>query len=247
LAVVEGRTFMYSEATGDIPKGSIGGLVHADTRYLDEWVLTVNGARLLELDEYVGEGFCEHFYAHFFLTNAELPGLPAHAVGVSRRRVVGDGFGERIQVINHHDQAVHLTIRLAAGSDFADLFEIKGHVRDRSARIRHDHAPDGSKLSLSYRYDIFAARTEVRAAPPATRIDGDALVWEVDLPVHGSWGCELSVPLPTADNEIAPPQRRPGPPAAIAHDPVIEWRDTLPVCPATPPMSSRSPTGPYAT
>ncbi len=45
IAVLEGRTFMYSDSVGDVPKGSIGGLVHADTRFLSRWALTVNGAR----------------------------------------------------------------------------------------------------------------------------------------------------------------------------------------------------------
>ena len=43
VAVLEGVTFMYSDATGDVPPGSIGGLVHRDTRLLSTWVLTING------------------------------------------------------------------------------------------------------------------------------------------------------------------------------------------------------------
>ncbi|MGC9665463.1 glycogen debranching N-terminal domain-containing protein [Planosporangium sp. 12N6] len=223
VAVVEGRTFLYSDAVGDIPKGSVGGLVHADTRYLDEWVLTVNGARLLLLDS----DLSDHFRVTFHLTNPTLPDLPARALGVRRRRVVGRGVGECIEVINHSDQELHLRVRLAAGTDFADLFEIKQHVRDRSTRIRRDHAPDGSRLRLSYRHDIFSASTEVRSVPPADRVDGDALVWEVDLPVHERWRCDLYIPLPTGDDEIASPTRRPAPTVGVSRDPVIEWRNNL--------------------
>jgi glycogen debranching enzyme len=223
LAVLEGRTFMYSDAVGDVPKGSVGGLVHADTRYLDEWVLTVNGARLLDLRSDASE----HFHARFFLTNPALPGLPTHAIDVRRERVIGGGMGERIEMTNHADHVLRLTVRLAVGNDFADLFEIKERVRDRSAQIRRDHAPDGSTLRLCYRYDVFSARTEVHAVPAADRVDGDALVWNVDLPVRGRWQCDLWVPLPTADDEIAPPQRRPGAATGLSRDPVIEWRDNL--------------------
>ena len=49
LAVLEGRTFMLSDPVGDVPASSIGGLVHADTRFLNRWVLTINGSRLLAL------------------------------------------------------------------------------------------------------------------------------------------------------------------------------------------------------
>lgn len=44
IAVLDGRTFMYSDAAGDVPEGSIGGLVHQDTRFLNRWVLMTNGA-----------------------------------------------------------------------------------------------------------------------------------------------------------------------------------------------------------
>jgi glycogen debranching enzyme len=223
LAVLEGRTFMYSDAVGDVPKGSIGGLVHADTRYLDEWVLTVNGSRLLDL----GSGIGEHFQAAFYLTNPEVTGLSANAIGVHRQRVIGRGVGERVEVSNYDDHALHLEVRLAVGSDFADLFEIKHHVRDRSAQISQDHAADGSRLSLAYRNDGFEARTEVQAVPPATRVDNDTLVWDLELPVGGKWECDLYVPLPTADDEIVPPQRQPGPVTGITRDPVTEWRDNL--------------------
>src|SRR5882762_9101487 len=49
IAVLEGRTFMYSNAAGDVPRGSIGGLVHDDTRFLNRWELTLGGATLLPL------------------------------------------------------------------------------------------------------------------------------------------------------------------------------------------------------
>jgi hypothetical protein len=98
-------------------------------------------------------------------------------------------MGERIEMTNHTDHALRLSVRLAVGSDFADLFEIKERVRDRSAQISRDHAPDGSTLRLCYRYDVFSARTEVHAVPAADRVDGDAFVWNVDLPVRGRCRC----------------------------------------------------------
>ncbi|NJC71316.1 amylo-alpha-1,6-glucosidase [Planosporangium thailandense] len=223
LAVLNGRTFMYSDAVGDIPKGSVGGLVHADTRYLDEWVLTVNGARLLELDT----DLPTHCQATFYLTNPALPGLPANALGVGRRRMIDGGFGERIEMTNHDNQDLHVAVRLAAGSDFADLFEIKAQVGDRSSRIRRSHARDGSRLCFSYRYDIFSAATEVRAVPAADRIDGDSMVWEVELPAGTTWMCDLYVPLPTADDEITAPVYHPHPAMTMSPDPVTAWRDRL--------------------
>jgi glycogen debranching enzyme-like protein len=94
VAVLEGVSFMYSDALGDVPRGSIGGFVHEDTRLLNRWELTLNGSPLLALDS----STADHYSAAFFLTNAELPGLPANRVGVRRQRFVGDGLHERIDV-----------------------------------------------------------------------------------------------------------------------------------------------------
>src|SRR5688572_13253875 len=33
IAVLEGRTFMYSDGLRDVPRGSIGGVLHNDTRF----------------------------------------------------------------------------------------------------------------------------------------------------------------------------------------------------------------------
>jgi glycogen debranching enzyme len=221
VAVLEGRTFMYSDPLGDVPEGSIGGLVNIDTRLLNRWVLTVNGARLLNLRS----GAVEHYHASFFLTNPELPGMNANAIGIRRRRVIGDGFRERIEVHSFSDRPMHLELRLAAGNDFADLFEIKEGVRDRSSEIVRDHARDGSRLSLRYRNGSFEARTDVEAWPAADRIEGDDLIWDLDFPVGGRWQVDLRVPLQLGPGGVAPPQRDFPAVISVPHDPIAEWRD----------------------
>src|SRR6266536_1098598 len=69
ITVLDGRTFMYSDAAGDVPEGSIGGLVHQDTRLLNRWVLMVNGEQLIPLRSEA----TDYFSAAFFLTNREQP------------------------------------------------------------------------------------------------------------------------------------------------------------------------------
>jgi glycogen debranching enzyme len=158
---------VYSDSVGDVPEGSIGGLVHADTRFLNRWVLTLNGARLLVLRS----GTVDHYSAAFFLTNPELPGLPANTVGVCRLRFVGGGLHERIELQSFAEEPLTLELRLAAGNDFADLFEIKDEVRDRSAEIEREAEDDG--LTFRYRTGDFEAETALRASPAPTHIEGD--------------------------------------------------------------------------
>ncbi|MEV0431520.1 glycogen debranching N-terminal domain-containing protein [Micromonospora sp. NPDC050495] len=203
IAVQQAHTFMYSNAVGDVAPGSIGGLTHDDTRMVYQWELTLNGAPLLVL----GSGAVEPYSAVFFLTNPELPGLQANQVGVRRQRFVDGGLHERIQVQSFNPEPLSLEVRLAVGTDFADIFEIKEIVRDRSAQISRSHAPDGSWLQFSYRNGSFEAVTRVNADPPASRVEGDTLVWDVRLELKQEWRCELYVPLRVGPEEMRPPRR----------------------------------------
>ncbi|NYF58684.1 hypothetical protein HDA35_004515 [Micromonospora purpureochromogenes] len=126
LAVLSGPTFMYSDQSGDVPPGSIGGLVHLDTRLLSRWVLTVNGARLLVLRAET----IDHYSAQYVLTNPDVPGLPPDSLGIRRLRYVGDGFHERVELVSFRPEPVQVQLRLAVDADFADLFEVKSVVQD---------------------------------------------------------------------------------------------------------------------
>ncbi|MCI0688448.1 MAG: hypothetical protein L0Y54_14610, partial [Sporichthyaceae bacterium] len=200
VAVLEGVSFMYSDNGGDVPPGSIGGLVHADTRLLSTWVLMVNGARLLPLRS----GSSEHYSAAFFLTNPELPGLPANDLGVRRLRSVDRALHERIELWCFSREPKPAQVRLCVGSDFADLFEIKDVIRDRGAEIVRCHAADGSELAFTYTNGTFTAQTRVRAVPPASRVEGDDLVWEVVLAEGVTWSVDLTVPFEIGPTEVVP-------------------------------------------
>ncbi len=200
VAVLEGVTFMYSDAIGDVPSGSIGGLVHADTRLLSTWLLTLNGARLLPL----GSGGVEHYSAAFFLTNPELAGLPANDFGIRRLRTVDSQFRERIELWCFAREPERVELRLSVGNDFADLFEIKDVVRDRSAAIVRSHAVDGSTLVFTYTNESFTAQTRVEVSPPADRLEGDDLVWELELGDDATWSVDITIPFDIGPDEVVP-------------------------------------------
>src|SRR4029453_4038224 len=76
IAILEGRTFMFSDSLGDIPGGSIGGLLHDDTRFLSTWVLTLNREPLSLLKSRV----VDYYSAAFFLTNPDLRDIRANTL-----------------------------------------------------------------------------------------------------------------------------------------------------------------------
>jgi glycogen debranching enzyme len=224
LAVTEGRTFMYSDCAGDVPPDSIGGLVSEDTRLLGRWQLTIQGRSLLTLQS----GLVEPYWAAFFLTNPTLPGLRANSLGVRRLRLLGEGMRERIEVQSFAPDATDIEVRLSVGTDFADLFEIKDVVRDRSAEIAREHDPDGSRLVFRYANAGFEVGTEVRAYPAASEVDGDDLVWRVTLSPGRPWHCQLDVPLRRQPYQVREPRSFGDQTRPPATDPLIVWRDEMP-------------------
>ncbi|MEV1112569.1 glycogen debranching N-terminal domain-containing protein [Micromonospora sp. NPDC049751] len=203
VGIFEGRTFMLSNAVGDVPADSIAGLVHDDTRYLSRWEMTLDGHAPLVLSASTVDAYS----AAFFLANPELPNLRANGIGLRRERFVGDGMYERIELQYFGVEPVSVRLRLDVGVDFADLFEIKRAGRSRLADIRRNHRRDGSALLFSYRNSGWSAGTTVEASPPADRVEGDSLAWEVRLERGDTWGCEVRVLLNCQGTDFQPTSR----------------------------------------
>jgi glycogen debranching enzyme len=193
IAILEGRTFMFSDVLGDVPAGSIGGLLHDDTRFVSCWCLSLDGEPLSPLKSRA----VDYYSAAFYLTNPDLPGIRANTLLVRRLRFVGDGLHEQIAVYNSTPGPVRFALRLEAAADFADLFEVKSTVRDRSPFIDVEHDAGEPNLHFHYEREGYVAETNVRAvhsrivegiagtgvgaaAPPA--VDGNGFVWDVELP-----------------------------------------------------------------
>jgi glycogen debranching enzyme len=214
IDILEGRTFMCSNAHGDIPSGSIGGLLHNDTRFVSRWVLTLSDKPLSLLKSRV----IDYYSANFFLTNPDLPaaGLRANSVAVRRVRFIGNGAAEQIMLENSTADRVRIELKLACGADFADLFEVKSTVRDRRANTVISH----EARALCYTYEVpgFLAETRIRIrrsdiVDSATQrvirdapanIAGDDVIWNVELLPRTALLTNLEVSLRTKDETFEP-------------------------------------------
>ena len=129
VTILEGNTFVVSDSCGDIEASLTDptGLFSFDTRFLSRWVLTVNGEGLnpLSVDD------LQYFETRFFLVPGTGTVYVDAKLSVIRRRAVGDGFHEELTILNHDEKPVDLTVRVDAGSDFADLFEVKDALKKK--------------------------------------------------------------------------------------------------------------------
>ena len=118
-------------------------------------MLTVNGERLnpLSVDD------LQYFETRFFLVPGTGTVYIDAKLSVIRQRAVADGFHEELTILNHADKPVELTVRIEAGCDFADLFEVKDALQ--------------KKGTYSTQVERRQARASATTAGPFAPGDGD--------------------------------------------------------------------------
>ena len=187
VQILDGNTFVVSDSRGDIEASLTDptGLFSFDTRFLSQWVLTVNGQRLTPLST----DDLQYFETRFFLVPGTGTVYVDSKLSVIRSRAVGNGFREELKILNHDEKPVDLTIRIDAGSDFADLFEVKDALKKKgtySARVTR------GRLELAYERDTFSRATEISATNRA-RVDKNGLTFKTRIEPHGEWSTNVDV------------------------------------------------------
>ncbi len=187
VKILDGNTFVVSDSNGDIEASMTDptGLFSFDTRFLSKWVLTIDGQRLnaLSVDD------LQYFETRFFLVPGTGTVYIDAKLSVIRRRAVGDGFHEELTIMNHDDKRVDLTVRIDAGCDFADLFEVKDALAKKG---RYSARVERGRLLLGYQRETFGRETIISATARA-KVDQDGLTFRARIEPHGSWTTDLDV------------------------------------------------------
>ncbi|WP_345636998.1 amylo-alpha-1,6-glucosidase, partial [Rugosimonospora acidiphila] len=187
VQILHGNTFVVSDSNGDFEESPAAatGLFSFDTRFLSTWVLTVNGDRLqaLSVDD------LQYYETRFFLVQGEATQYIDANVSVIRHRWVGNSFQERLTIINHDQKPADLTLRIEAGSDFADLFEVR-NVQPKKGR-KYARIEDGS-LFLGYERGAFRRETTITPVGPGT-VDEHGLTYHVRIDPQQTWTTDVLV------------------------------------------------------
>jgi glycogen debranching enzyme len=192
VSILDGSSFVVSDRRGDIDASpdQAHGLFYRDTRFLSQWRLTVNG----RTPEVLSTDDVDYFSAQFFLVPPTGTIYQNPYVSVIRQRAVGEGMHEDLMVLNHGAEPVELEVRVAAGADFADLFEVKDALAKKGAPYREER--DGV-LVLGYRREDFVRETHVQPSQEAT-FDAEGLRFLVRVEPAGEWQTCLDV-MPVAE------------------------------------------------
>ena len=202
VKILDGNTFVVSDERGDIEASLIDptGLFSFDTRFLSRWVLTVDGQRLSPCRSTT----CSTS-RHAFLVPGTGTVYVDAKLSVIRHRSVANGFHEELTILNHDDKPVELTVRVEAGCDFADLFEVKDAVDKKGS---YSTRLDDRRLVLTYRRETFSRSTVISTSQPCA-LDEHGLTFQLQLGPHGSWKTGLDVvPEVLGATEDGTPSRR---------------------------------------
>ena len=208
---------LLTDAFGDVQTGSRAlGLYEGDTRVLSLYELRLNGTRPVVLRAGAAAGYRSTIQ----LTNPDLFHSPTgsddssemvlrrHSLGVVRERVMSGGLRERVTVHNFTTAPERARITLRLDADYADIFEVRGFVRDQ----RGDRLPnegDGGRVRFGYRgLDGRSWRTSIAITPgmaplaPSAQVtptgelaDGEQAPID-SLPVEGAVLLEVDWTLP---------------------------------------------------
>ncbi len=168
-----GNLFLLSDPFGDVHPDSRGlGLYDLDTRVLSCAILRINGVRPTLLR---AQSAANHI-STIQLTNPENRRDPAtkqgasealamRAISVMRRRWIAGGLAEHIEVTNYSATAQHIELELDLDADAADIFEVRGRIRQRRGRHRPTEATPESLVFAYEGLDGLLRRTLVAFAP----------------------------------------------------------------------------------
>jgi glycogen debranching enzyme len=187
VKILDGNTFVVSDAAGDIEASPTDptGLFSFDTRFLSQWVLSIDGQRLTPLST----DDLNYFETRFFLVAGSGTVYVDSKLSVIRQRAVGDGFHEELTILNHDEAPVRLAVRIDAACDFADLFEIKDALEKQG---NYTADTDDGELVLRYDRETFSRATRISCSVPA-RFDEKGVSFDVQIEPHGEWKSSLDV------------------------------------------------------
>jgi glycogen debranching enzyme len=152
LVIREGTSFLLTDPVGDVPAGNRQGfgVYHADTRHLSTFHFSLNGTDPVLLLSTAELGYAmEQVMTNPTLTAASGRTVRRGSIEMRRQRVIADVVEERLYVTNFNAFPLTLQLGYDLGADFADIFDVRGYLRDRHGTL---HAPVVGDRSIRYAY-----------------------------------------------------------------------------------------------
>jgi glycogen debranching enzyme len=184
-----GDTFAMFDHYGDIPADtrSPTGLFHEDTRHLSLFELALEGHRPLLLSSTLQE---DNAILTVDLANSDIYRGGRMVLSRETLHLVRSKFlwrancYERLTLRNFDMAAHRVLLGLRYGADFADLFEVRGSVRERRGETQVEQPSASSVLFRYHGLDGLVRTTRIDFDPVPTKLDRGEAVFELLLAPH---------------------------------------------------------------
>ncbi len=194
--LIDGTTFCISATNGDVDPSLTHGLFVRDTRFVSCWRLLVDGLSTQPVSVVV-EG-----PARAAFVSRVRPSLrrPDPGLVVARRRVVGDGMIEDLELLNLSPEELRVEVTYEVDADFAHLFEVKA---DR-VRPRGFHSVEADRTVMTYSFrESGRSRRLVLDLPEDADAGPGQIRLTVDLAPHASWRTRFMFRVEVDDQPVA--------------------------------------------
>ena len=198
-------TFLVLDGHGDVgaTAGGPDGLFHFDTRFLSRLELLINGVQPLLLASNLSN---DNFLLTVDLTNPDIV-VDGHVrfqkdmVHIVRSIFIWNkSVHQRIRVCNHGALPVKFDLTMKFGSDFADLFELRGTVR-RKRGVSESRIIDLGTLRYIYRgLDHVVRQTTMHFHPQPAALDAGNARYPVELPAGAAFSLFITVNCQNSDS-----------------------------------------------
>jgi len=216
--IKHGPVVLATQEDGSIdPAGpSTQGLFLADTRYLSRLRVKLNDLPPV----FMGSSEEILFEAAYLLTNPDLSGIPARAVGILwHNKIVSGVVHIDIRVVNWSLHKVKLDLSIEVDSDFYDSFEARGVVRLKRGELFPPKADDHC-VELRYQgLDRVTRTTKIASETPISRWEEHTMHFALDL----GGGAEELVALTVTPHEEAAPDVDLGAEPSVESVSAPEW------------------------
>jgi glycogen debranching enzyme len=174
--------YLVSDGNGDIASHNAEGhgLYWRDTRFLSLYELTVEDTKPDLLSSAGEHSFMNNFqFGNAVLVTSDGARIGPRTISIRRNRFIHDGLHERIGFFNYNPFPVRLRVTISLGSDFRDMFDVRGYTHRATHGTIEQPGIDGGRVRLSYRgLDGLRRTTDVHLEPPPVGLT----VVDADLP-----------------------------------------------------------------
>ncbi len=162
----EDNIFAVTDRDGNIRAQSSDGqgLYLGDTRFLSVFEFCIEDVAIQLLSSSGELNFMNNFqFANLPAVLADGASLAARTLSVRRNRFIDGGLHERIGIFNYGSTPVTLTLHLTFGSDFRDMFDVRGYTERRNRGVVGAPEANGEVIRLKYLGRDAVVRTTVVA------------------------------------------------------------------------------------